>query len=114
MYFLNVKNNNFRKILNNKVKLSSAIVSLNETSFFVSLTEGIGLVNYNSKNETFTLNKKMYLSERFSSFSIDSNGDFWLGTVNNGVRKVNKIANVIKFDEKHPLSKYYFKRKSAF
>ena len=108
LYFLNVKNNNFRKILNNKVKLSSAIVSLNETSFFVSLTEGIGLVNYNSKNETFTLNKKMYLSERFSSFSIDSNGDFWLGTVNNGVRKVNKIANVIKFDEKHPLSKYYF------
>ena len=109
LYFFDIKENRFKQILGSEIKYSNGIIAVNETLSLVNLENGIGVVCYNKDTNEFTLTKKILLESKFIRLCIDPNGDLWLGTMNEGVIKIDDINTVITCNDVAPLKKYYFK-----
>ena len=95
LYEFDVQKNDFKKILTSEVNYATSIIKLNATSFLITLLNGVGVVCYNKENKTFTLTSTLLIKEQFNTASIDSKGDLWLGTLNNGIVKIKDINKTI-------------------
>ncbi|MGJ8762238.1 MAG: two-component regulator propeller domain-containing protein, partial [Polaribacter sp.] len=108
LYFFDIKENSFNKILGSDIVYSSGIIAINETLSLVNLATGVGVVCYNKTTNKFTLIKKILSDNQFIRLCIDTKGDLWLGTINKGVFKIDDIKSVITCSNIQPFTMHYF------
>ncbi|WP_343330733.1 hybrid sensor histidine kinase/response regulator transcription factor [Polaribacter staleyi] len=109
LYFFDISENSFNKILDPDIESSTGIIAINETLSLVNLTKGIGVVCYNKVNNEFTLIKKILTDRQFNRLCVDPKGDLWLGAMNKGLMKIKDIKSVINCNNIQPFVKYHFK-----
>ena len=82
------------RILPLEIDAASSIVKVNDSTFITTLTAGIAILNLNKKNR-FVLRKKLLTKNNFKSIKFDTEGDLWLGTIDNGIIKLENFKSFL-------------------
>ncbi len=90
----NLKTKAFRKVLGDEIAQSFSINSIDETTFLITLSKGVGIVEIEDTQKgefIFRAKEKKFTEYVFNSSLIDSKEKLWLGLLKGGVIEVGNI-----------------------
>ncbi|SDR70664.1 Two component regulator propeller [Polaribacter sp. KT25b] len=99
--------NKIEKILSSEITASNFIVKIDATNFLSTLNNGLAVFSLNKNNE-FILKKKIFINDNFNSIKLDSKGNLWLGTLNDGILQIENFTSALKNDFKEPFKEKRF------
>ncbi|WP_175454729.1 hybrid sensor histidine kinase/response regulator transcription factor [Lutibacter oricola] len=92
----NYKTKKFKQILKETIKFSKSVSRVDNNTLLVTKSQGACFVDFefNKKEYTFKSKQVKFKSEQLNSSLIDSVGNLWLGTLNNGIIHVNDVNSL--------------------
>ena len=87
----------FTPVLKDRIKYSRAIFKTNNSELIIGRAFGIATIDYAKVNGqyTFQLNQVNLTEYRPTNVGVDDLGNLWIGTLGNGVVKINNYKNLL-------------------
>lgn len=107
LVLFNIETKQFQRVLQNEINYSNSIVKMSGNSLLVTVRNGVVIIDINKTKDdySFQLIQHNLQAYRFNSSLIDSIGNLWLGTLNEGLIHIN---NALNFKEGKPFKKSIF------
>ncbi|WP_066627008.1 hybrid sensor histidine kinase/response regulator transcription factor [Labilibacter marinus] len=94
-----VDSKEYRHILKKPFPVCHALTALNDTAVLAYANVGMSVIRLDSLKQKPRVGQRYFEKERIRAASIDSIGNIWLGTINNGVVRVKNIEGVLQGKE---------------
>ncbi|WP_435313854.1 hybrid sensor histidine kinase/response regulator transcription factor [Cellulophaga fucicola] len=107
----NVVNSKFKRVLSKQINFTNAVLKVDEKTIIASANTGILVVSFKKEEDkiTFKFKEKKLLENQFNSLSKDKLGNLWLGTLTNGLIRVENAEEFIQ-NKKGITSSFYFEK----
>jgi signal transduction histidine kinase/ligand-binding sensor domain-containing protein/DNA-binding response OmpR family regulator len=101
------KNLKVEKILSSEIEIANSILKINDSTFISTLNKGLAIINLKKNNE-LVLERKLLMNYSFNSVKLDAKGNLWLGTLEDGILKIQDFKAVLNsgFIEKFKIKKF--------
>ncbi|UMB54029.1 ATP-binding protein [Lutibacter sp. A64] len=96
LILFNLKTKQFKKLLENKIDYCNSVIKLDEETLLISLLNGVAFVDFKIKNGAFNfkLVHKSLENYQFNSLLLDPLQKLWLGTLNDGLIKIDDVNSL--------------------
>ncbi len=104
LLLFNLETRQFTVVLQGEIKSSKAVINAGKQTLLVTIDQGIALIRYKVVGHTFSfsLDHKLLQEDVFNSVAIDQSRRLWLGSVNNGIIRID---NADAFSNNLPFKK---------
>ena len=101
------KNLKVEKILSSEIEIANSILKINDSTFISTLNKGLAIINLKKNNE-LVLERKLLMNYSFNSVKLDAKGNLWLGTLEDGILKIQDFKAVLNsgYIEKITIKKF--------
>ncbi len=86
----------YSTVLDNQIEFSRSILRIDKNSLLATLGEGIAMINYQEKEGTydFTLKSTTLHAYQFNSAALDALNHLWLGTLTEGILRIDDLKSL--------------------
>ena len=111
MLLFDIESKKFISILKEKIQFSKAVIRTGDGSLVVTRTEGFSILKYEKRNGQYSFQwKGDGLNDyQLTSAGVDSLGNLWLGTLLDGVVRIENFSHEISLNH-HQTNSFYDKK----